>query len=262
MYVALAKRQRHAHSWCIGNGDALARRVQANDVAHHHFGAKLASTPGRHVTERIFRPAHTDQRGTHFGQRFTRRIERYVEVSQHHVQGGFSVQRCHDIAFTSGDFVGARDRLAALGNPRHQSHTAGQVAGESHATQAASEDATRRALAVDIAVTAQCKLHSFTATGGQAAKHITAFRTFSHFADQLGDIWSARVSMDQRRVGVKTAAGRRRQRCDARKHTVLVMRQLAQHCTQRGLIKILHVVRCDAHAYRAAPVGHLGQLGT
>ena len=47
----------------------------------------------------------------------------------------------------------------------------------------------------------------------------------------------------------------------ARKHTVLVVWQLAEHHAKRGLVKILDVVRCNAHADGAAPVRDLGQLG-
>ena len=51
-----------------------------------------------------------------------------------------------------------------------------------------------------------------------------------------------------------------RKRRHARKHTVLVVRQFAQHDGHGGLVKVLDVVRCNAHAHRAAPVGNFRQL--
>ena len=68
------------------------------------------------------------------------------------------------------------------------------------------------------------------------------------------------IGMHQRGRCLESAGRVARQWGHAREHAVLVGRYVQQHHRQRRLIKILGVVGCHAHAYGAAPVGHLGQF--
>ena len=130
--IALAKCQRHAHRGGLGNGDAAARRVQPDDVAHQHVAAKLAGAAHTGVFGHVCGVAQTNQGLTHLGQRFTRLVQRHVQIGQHHAQGRLPVQFGDHIGVASGDEVVARHRLTPLRDTRHQAKTArlcGQRAG-------------------------------------------------------------------------------------------------------------------------------------
>ena len=54
------------------------------------------------------------QRGAHGLQRFTRLVQRHIQLTQHHLQRGLAVQRQHHIAIGAGDLVRPVDRQTAL----------------------------------------------------------------------------------------------------------------------------------------------------
>jgi len=112
--VAFAKSQLHAHVGDVGYRDALARRVQPDQVAHHDFSAKLARPPAAGVMQTVLGAAQAHQGRTHPGQRLARLVQRYAQVLQQHVQRRLAVQPGHHIALAGRDVVIRRDGLAAL----------------------------------------------------------------------------------------------------------------------------------------------------
>ena len=149
-----------------------------------------------------------------------------------------------------------RHWLTTLRNPRHHCRSLRK----SNTAQAATEYAAGSPLAFDIAMTTERELHCFASTGCQSTKNIAARGTLGHLVNQLGYIGRSGVSMHQCRVRLKSSLASRRQWRHTRKHAVLVMGQFAQHDGQSGFIKVLDVVRRNAHAHRAGPVCNLRHL--
>ena len=159
------------------------------------------------------------------------------------------------MALAFGDGVLVRDGHTTLGDPRHQGH----LWAKGHATQTTAVNTARRTLTAHVAARADGKLHRGMAAAGQAPKHVFAVGALGEFGNQVAHIGGLAIGVHQGGVGLKTHV--LAQRRHATEHPVLVVRQLAQHHRQGGLVKVLDVVACNAHTHRARPIGDGGQFG-
>ena len=78
--IAFAKGQLHAHARQISNGNALARRIQPDQVTHHDLGTELARVPTGAIHRSIRGVAQPDQCVAHPGQRLARLLQRHAQV--------------------------------------------------------------------------------------------------------------------------------------------------------------------------------------
>ena len=159
MHIALAERQLHAGLHLLGYGHTLARRVQPDDVAHHHIAAKVAGAAHGVAAHPIGRMHQPGQRGAHHGQRLALLVQRHLQVAQQHLQRRFTIQLQRHVAIGLGDGVHRCHRQAALRNTRHQRHPFAKR----HTRQTAAKHPTGRAMALDVAVAAHRKLHGVAA---------------------------------------------------------------------------------------------------
>ena len=80
--VAPAERESHASFGLVGDGDATARRIESDDVAHQHVGAEIAGTPDAVASS----DREADQRIAHGLDGFLWPFQRHLQVGQQHVE--------------------------------------------------------------------------------------------------------------------------------------------------------------------------------
>jgi len=245
--VTTAEHQSHAGLQMFGQRDALAHRVQPDDVAHAHVLLQMTGP----VHCRLLRQAQSDQGFAHHGDGLLWLVKGDVQIAQHHLQCRFSVQFQGDQIVHPGDGVRRTHGLAALREAGHAS----RFAGKGHAAQTTHKAAAgRRAM--------HRKLRRLAACRSQAAKQKPVGGAFSQLGHELGQFRCLWLGMDECRARLPAARCGHRQRCQARKHAVMFGRQIAQQDGQGGFVPVFRLVGADAHTRGARPVGHAWQSGT
>ena len=103
--MALTKTQAHAALRRLGNGNAVAMGIQANDVANPGVGRELARPVQQALVLRLLRLAQTHQRAPDFGQCSLGLIERDLQGLEHQLQRWLAVQLGDHMALAGRNLV-------------------------------------------------------------------------------------------------------------------------------------------------------------
>ena len=196
--------------------------------------------------------AQPDQGGSHRAQGALWILQIHPQVRQQHIQCRFTIEMGHHMTVMARDGAGRGNRLAPLRDPGDQAH----VRAKRHPAEAPKQHRMRGGLSW-----IPSPLRQICSTTGQATKHLTALGGLSQLLDQLGQIGRLTIGMDQGGVGPEPLRQGLAQGRHAAEHAVILSRQIQQHHTQCGLIKILDTWRTHAHTHRPRPIADPWQLG-